>query len=232
MFKYEIHCHTNLASICGHKTPAQQVDFYKAADFTGLVITEHFFNGNCSISNRLPWRERVDAFCRSYEEASARGKEVGLDVFFGFELSYHGTDFVVYGLDREWLYMHPYCDKYSASEFATVARENGAFVTQAHPFREAGYIEMISLLPRHVDAVETLNANRTDFENSMAEHYADSYGLTKVAGSDNHGKETQTRIAAILLDEKAESIFDITNAIRENRHKIAIYQTEELLKGL
>ncbi len=229
MFKYELHCHTSLVSKCGKKTPEEQVEFYKKAGFSGLVITEHFFSGSCLIDKRLPWKERIDGFMQSYVNAKKHGKKIGIDVFFGFEVTYSGTDFLFYGLDKKWLYSHPFCDKYSASEFAQLAHEAGALVTQAHPFREAKYIEMIRLLPRHIDAVETINANRTDFENKMADLYAENYELLKVAGSDNHSGEAQAKTAAILLEEKAQNLSDIISAIKENRHKIAVYKTEELI---
>lgn len=230
MYKYELHCHTNGGSKCGKRTPTEQVEFYKAMGFTGLCITDHFFNGNCSVDKRLPWKERVEEFLKPYKEAKKRGEEIGIDVFFGFENAYGGTDFVILGLDEQWLLDHPYCDKYSASEFATVAHESGALVTQAHPFREAKYIEMIRLLPRQVDAVEVINANRTDFENKMADLYADNYGITKVVGSDNHKGPEQERTCAVSLKEKANDITDIIKAIKENRHEIAVYNTEDLLK--
>ena len=64
--------------------------------------------------------------------------------------------------------------------------ESGALIIQAHPFREAHYIDHIRLYPRHVHGVEVINACRTDFENDMAKHYAQSYGLLEFAGTDNH----------------------------------------------
>ena len=52
-----------------------------------------------------------------------------------------------------------------------IVRENGGYIVHAHPFREkanAYSIDMIRLMPRDVDAVETYNAHSTDFQNSMA----------------------------------------------------------------
>ena len=95
----------------------------------------------------------------------------------------------------------------------------------AHPFREAGYIEMIRLLPRNVDAVETLNAGRTDFENKMADQYADNYCLPKMCGSDNH-TGMRDRLAVLELDFRAENSAEIIKAVIDGNAKISLANAE------
>lgn len=225
VYKYEMHCHTSEVSKCGKISGADLADFYKNMGYSGIVVTDHFLNGNTTVPRKMHWEERIDLYCKGYEAAKKRGSEIGLSVFFGWESSYGGTDFITYGLDKKWLIEHKYCDLLPAKEYLELARSSGGYVVQAHPFREAGYIDMIRLMPRDVDAVETANANRTDFENNMADYYADSYGLLKTCGSDNHiGK--QARIAALELDFEAKSIDEIISAIKENRHKIELYNLE------
>ena len=46
MYKYEMHCHTAEGSKCGRATGAEMADFYKSMGYSGLVISDHFFNGN------------------------------------------------------------------------------------------------------------------------------------------------------------------------------------------
>ena len=225
MFKYEMHCHTSQASRCGRASGAEMADFYKSMGYSGLVISDHFFNGNTAVPGNLPWEERVNLFCEGYESAKRRGDEIGLSVFFAWENSYGGTDFLTYGLGREWLLAHKYCHLLPAKEYLELARSSGGYVVQAHPYREGDYIDMIRLMPRDVDAVETVNACRTDFENEMADYYADKYGLTKICGSDNHVGRLK-RIAALELDFEAKSLEDIISAIKENKHKIEMYNLE------
>jgi predicted metal-dependent phosphoesterase TrpH len=81
---------------------------------------------------------------------------------------------------------HPEIIELRTSEMLSLMAENGALIVQAHPFREAWYIDHIRLYPRSVHGVECYNASQKDFVNSMAEHYADAYGLIRFAGSDNH----------------------------------------------
>ena len=222
MYKYEMHCHTLEASKCGTISGADMADFYKSQGYSGIVISDHFFNGNTAIPSNLPWEERVNRFCTGYETAKKRGDEIGLSVFFAWESSYAGTDFLTYGLDKKWLLEHKYCHLLPARQYIELAASSGGYIAQAHPFREAGYIDMIRLMPREVDAVETVNACRTDFENGMADHYAESYGITKICGSDNHiGKIA--RIAALELDFEAKDISEIIDAIKSGKHRIALY---------
>ena len=63
----------------------------------------------------------------------------------------------------------------------------GAFIVHAHPFRYDPYIHHITLYPKDVDAVETINASHRDpMYNQRAALYADMYGLPKTGGSDSH----------------------------------------------
>lgn len=223
MFRYEMHLHTNEGSACGRASGAEMAEFYHALGYDGMVVTDHFFNGNTAVDRSLPWEEMVERFMAGYESAKRRGDALGISVFFGFEASLMGTDFLVYGIGKEWLLAHPDCHKMRMSEFCDAVRADGGYVFQAHPFREADYIEMIRLLPRGVDGVEVLNACRTDFENERAREYAENYSLAPMCGTDNH-VGARERIAALELSEKAESIQDIIEVIVNRSAQIKCYR--------
>ena len=212
MYRYEMHLHTEETSACARISGADMADFYHELGYSGIVVTDHFFNGNTAVDRSLPWEEMVERFMAGYESAKKRGDEIGLSVFFGFEASLWGTDFLVYGIGKDWLLAHPDCHKMRMSEFCDLVHASGGYVFQAHPFREADYIEMIRLMPRKVDGVEILNACRTDFENRMAEEYAKNYDLIPMCGTDNH-VGARERLASLELSEKAENLEDIMNAI-------------------
>ena len=131
-------------------------------------------------------QELLEFYFSDYEEGVRIGKEIGISVFCGIETSYGGTDFLVYGLDKAWYLSHPEIREMPKSEQLKLFMENGALVIQAHPFREARYIDHIRLFPRCIQGVEVYNAARTDFENKLALQYAENYELIKFAGSDNH----------------------------------------------
>lgn len=219
MYKYETHCHTKKVSKCSHIEAADLVEFYKSCGFSGIFITDHFFNGNTTVDRNQPWNKMVEDFCKGYDKALKKGKEIGIDVFFGFEYSYHGTDVLVYGLDKEWLLSHPDVMSLGTTEFCDFARSEGALLIHAHPFREASYIDMIRLFPRNVDGVEIYNACRTDFENARAKEYADNYGLLYSAGTDNHVGFRES-LGGMEFDGKILSIPDFVSKMKNGRGKV------------
>ena len=207
MFRYETHLHTFPVSKCAGASARETVRFYKELSYDGIFITNHFLDGNINIDKTEPYDKKIGFYFSDYEQAQVYGKEIGIKVFLGIEVSFGGTDFLIYGLDKKWFLNHPEIESLKMSQKLSLYAENGAFIVQAHPFREAGYIDHIRLFPRHIHGVETVNANRTDFENKMAEIYAQSYGLYHLAGSDNHSGARQRLLAGMqskrpIIDEK------------------------------
>ena len=203
-YMVETHCHTSETSRCGMLSGAEMAEFYHGIGYSAIVITDHFFNGNTTVPHDKEWAERVALFCRGYENAAAAGVKLGIDVFFAWEYTYRGSDFLTYGLDAGWLYAHPEVMNWSLNEYLDAVRAEGAAVVHAHPFREAAYIPMIHLNPSRVDAVETCNVSVSDEVNARAEWYAESYGLKKFHGSDNHHGAKPT-LAGILTSEKIQN---------------------------
>ena len=220
MHLYETHLHTYPVSKCSISDVAEVVNFYKELGYTGIFITNHVLDGNINPDRELPYEEKINFYFSDYEHAKKLGEEIGLDVFFGAELSYKGTDFLIYGLDKEWFLSHPEIMRMSKTEELTLMANEGALIIQAHPFREASYIDHIRLYPRHVHGIETINANRTEFENDMAKLYAKNYYLLPFAGTDNHRGKAQTKLAGIKLSSKIESEYDFVQRIKNGEHKV------------
>jgi hypothetical protein len=221
LYKYETHTHTSQTSKCSKISGADLARFYKSLGYTGIFITDHFFNGNTTVPRDLEWNERVELFIQGYLDAKAEGDKIGLDVFLGWEYSIGGNDFLVYGLDREWLLKNPDQLTWKLREYMSKAREDGALVIHAHPFREAGYIELIRLIPRDVDGVEVENSGMLPEVNQRADWYADSYGLIKSAGSDNHSGKRQ-RLSGIYLPERAKSASDFVRLMKSGQGTIFV----------
>ena len=98
-------------------------------------------------------------------------------------------------------------------------RKAGALVIHAHPFRQADYIEAIRLIPCDVDGVETINAARSDEDNRRADWYADSYGLLKSAGSNNHHGQ-RDRLAGVYLPERLTCMGDFVRLVKDGKAEI------------
>ncbi|MBP1755274.1 MAG: hypothetical protein H6Q59_1672 [Firmicutes bacterium] len=219
LFLYETHLHTSQASACAVFSAKEHIRFYKEAGYSGIVVTDHFFNGNSCIPAGLPWEERVNQFCRGYEEAKEEGEKLGLSVFFGWEANYRATEFLIYGLDKEWLMNHPNSDKWSVEEQYKKVHESGGYVVHAHPFRKAAYIEEIRLFPSAVDAVEGINVgNHSNEANRQAIAYAKKHKLPYTAGSDAHGNERYR--SGIAFKRKPEDSKDFIELIRTGKYEI------------
>ncbi len=187
-YRYETHMHTTEGSACGRSSAVEMVHAHKEAGYTGIFVTDHFFNGNCTVDRKLPWEEKVERFCLGYENAKAEGDKIGLDVFFGFEYCVDAADFLVYNLDKEWLLAHKDVDRWDARKAFATMHEDGGFIIHAHPFRERDYIHHIHLFPRDIDGVETVNGGQLadPLMNERAGVYAMMYDLPKTSGSDSH----------------------------------------------
>jgi predicted metal-dependent phosphoesterase TrpH len=219
LFKYDIHTHTSEVSKCGLISARELVWFYKRLGFTGICVTDHFLNGNTTVPKDPPWEIKVELFCRGFENAYEEGRKIGLDVFFGWEYSYKGMDLLTFGFDKEWLLNQPDLLSLSVNEYCDLVHSDGGIVIHAHPFREASYIPKIRLIPRKVDAVETINACRTDFENQCADKYAEMYNLTKVAGSDTHSDQL-SRVSGIQFNRRLYDINDMITAVKNHESNI------------
>lgn len=194
-YLYETHLHTKEASACAKSRAVDMVRACKEAGYTGIFVTDHNWYGNTALNRKLPWKDFVENFAKGYENAKTAGDEMGLDVFFGWEAGYNGTEFLIYGLSKEWLLQNPKIKDATVEEQFALVKEAGGMVIHAHPFREEDYIPKVRLFPELVDGVEGINAthscsrsvshNKKEFD-ERAVAYAAEHKLPMTAGSDIH----------------------------------------------
>jgi len=227
-YRYETHMHTAECSRCARASAEEQLRYYADRGFSGVCITDHFLTGNTTVPAELSWKRRVELFCVGWEKAREAGDKLGVNVFFGWEHADQGkgTDFLTYGLSKEWLLDNEGLDRMSITAYLDFVRREGAFVAHAHPFREDFYIPYLQLMPRQVDAVEIINACRKDFENERAAEYARNYGLAVLAGSDNHSAGKQQRLCGIETDTPIRTDADFLQVLRSGSYKIFDTRTE------
>ncbi len=61
-------------------------------------------------------------------------------VFFGWESDITEQNFLIYGLNKEWLFEHPEIKDADVKEQYELVHAGGGIVSHAHPFREEDYI--------------------------------------------------------------------------------------------
>ena len=203
------------------------MEYYKEIGYDGIFITNHFIDGNIDAAPDMSYEEKIQFYFSDYERTVEIGKEIGIKVFCGVEMSYKGTDFLVYGLDKEWYLKNPQIMDMKKSEELQLLMDSGALVIQAHPYREAGYIDHIRLFPRKVHGVEVINACRTEFENAMAKLYTENYGLLEFAGSDNHGGRQMKTLAGMCSEEPIRDEQDFVNRVKNGQMRVFTFNVEE-----
>ena len=216
---YETHLHTSIASRCAHSRGSEYVRHYQDLGYSGIIVTDHFYRGYTAITKKLPWKEWVHRFCRGFEETRDEGARRGFDVFFGWEETFDGIDdYLVYGLDKEWLMEHPESQKWSRSEQHRAVRAAGGCVVQAHPFRYHSDIGRLKYSVDFVDGIEAANMGNDRTSDALAMRFARGIGLTTTAGTDIHNVERvmEGKVFGVQTKEKLTCIGDYVRAILAN----------------
>jgi len=216
-YLYETHMHTSEVSRCAVISAAQQVLTYKKRGYAGIIITDHFINGYSTCPKTLPWDKKMKHFVHGYEEAKKAGDIYDLDVFLGWEFSIRGADFLTYGLDLDFLLANPGVDKLEIEDYSALVRQSGGYLAQAHPYRDEYYIEHnYPVEPYLIDGVEVYNSVDKKTANNKALEFAIKNDLPMQAGTDSHGRGDGF-YSGILLQQRAKSIEDIINAIKNKQ---------------
>jgi len=217
-YLYETHLHTREGSSCGVSRGREYVPRYLDLGYSGIIVTDHFFNGNTRADRNLPWKKWVKEYCRGYELTRDEGLRRGLDVFFGWEETLDGNDYLVYGLDMEWLLAHPEAANWTPEEQFDEVTRSGGCVVLAHPFRFVQNMNRISDHSEYIHAVEAANSGNNQISDALAWAYAKKLKVTATAGSDIHyaADIRSDTVFGVYLDKKMETIADYVIAILNN----------------
>jgi len=223
-YLYETHMHTSESSICGRNSAIAQVRAYKDRGYTGIIITDHYLHSWWK-HVPLPWKWKVRHMAAGYTAAKKEGQRLGLDVFFGWEFTDKGSDFLTYGLDVQFLLDNPYLNGLSIEDYSGIVRGAGGYLAQAHPYRDKPWIERKGPVdPGLVDGIEVYNGLNLNSANEKAMAFAKAHNLPMQAGSDAHGINIKFS-SGVKLKRRAKSIFDIIFAIK-NREAQLILPTD------
>ena len=224
-FKYETHLHTIEGSACAVSKAVDYIEVYKRIGYSGIFVTNHFFGGNTCVPQNLPWKERIEMYCRGYELAfEACKNDCDFKVFFGIEQTFDGDDYLIFGFDKNWLLSHPEIEFMNHQEvFAAVNEVNGLMI-QAHPFRLRNYIQAVHLHPREVHAVEIYNGGNKAEENELAALYAKNFHFPCTSGTDIHNAnlvlENPGIIGGVEFDSPLEDVFDFAARVKSKNVRI------------
>lgn len=183
---YETHLHTWEASACSLMPGAEYIEYMKSKGYSGIIVTDHFFYGNSIIPRDIPWEEWINRYCRGYENAKKAAEGTDFTVLFGVEYNFQGDEYLLYGIDKEWLLARPEMLRYTRKQLYDEVTKAGGLMIHAHPYRERSYISAIHLSPKTCDGIEVYNAANESYQNALAYEYGEKYGLSGIGGSDIH----------------------------------------------
>ena len=221
LYKYEMHIHTSPCSGGGSDIRAH-IDALIQKGYTGMVVTNHFYNGDTRIDRSLSWEDFVDAYRQDYLYGLEYAREKDFDLLFGLEEHVgNGQEILLYGITPELIAAHPELKTPDPVAYAEVVHAAGGLVYQAHPYRCAPWIlcaEPLACLDQ-LDGIEVHNAGNHPQWNEQAQKLADELGLSCTAGSDGHGTDTAGR-AGIAAYERIRTNEDLVRVLKSGSYTI------------
>ncbi len=222
MYKIETHLHTKLVSACGWLTPDTIVAEYKKRGYGAITVTDHFHRtwlGTASIA--LDKGTDVSAeFFRGYNAVLEAGEKAGIKVYYGAELRFdeNNNDYLLLGFEKEFLNDTDNIFKMGICEFSVIAKEMGALIIQAHPYRTGCF----PADPSCLDGVEAYNMNvRHNNYNEKAVEFARKNNLLMLAGSDCHRPE-DIGTSGIYTETLPEDSFSYAELIRTRKFMLGL----------
>ena len=218
--KFEMHLHTAENDPYVNVCAADAVREYKKIGYDGIVFTDHFgkfiWKWRDGKNGLGTWEEKIERWLTAYRSAKKVGDEIGLKVFLGMELRFtkNINDYLIYGMDEEFIFSHPDLDLYSPEEFFKIKPEK-MLVYQAHPFRE----DMVVGSAENIFGVEVYNSGTPAPRNQMAEAFADIFSLRKISGSDFH-HISQLAKGGVDFFCNIETYDDLLQALKNNTYSL------------
>ena len=206
----ELHCHTHEVSPCANNPTENTAERFIAAGYSTLVVTDHYCDYVIDNAGDT-WEEKIAHYLSGYRKMKeyAKGR---LHVLLGCELRFleNFNDYLVYGMDEEFLLAHPNLHHMTLKSFSAFAKEHGLLLIQAHPFRK----RMTVIDPLLLDGIEVFNGHKGhDSRNQLADMYARRYGLLRSSGSDFHHPDSVTA-GGIITDKPLTSVAQIIDTLR------------------
>lgn len=217
-YKYEVHMHTAQGSACSRINGEDYIAEFMRLGYDGMIVTDHFYHGNTAVSRSLPWEDYIENYCKGYERAKAEGDKYGFKVFFGWEESQGPDEYLIYGLDKEWLLAHPEIKEADHVEYLRLVHESGGLVVGAHPFRERAYVDVVKLHPFQCDAMEVCNFGNPPYQDILAYNFCRDRGIVMTSGTDLHDvAKLEGSLAGMVFEEPLESIKDYVARVRAGK---------------
>jgi predicted metal-dependent phosphoesterase TrpH len=203
----DFHVHSSGISQCGRIPYDETIRRAKEKGLDGIILTNHYFDGYVKDGDAAAFAAR---YAEEFRLAHAYGKQVGLEVLFGIELSFNamgGSHIKIYGVSPEFVLEHPALYDYSPEKLYETVHAAGGILVQAHPLRRGSVVQDL----RYLDGLE-MNCHPL-YEGHFYEKLAPvarEHGKIVTCGSDYHGDTFRPRCGVFVPDgtDTAEKLRD------------------------
>ena len=216
-YKTELHLHTSPASSCSEIPPKTAVKNYAELGYHSIVICNHFRNGMRFQEDK---KTCLEAYLADYDAAVEAGKQYGVHVILGCEIRFteNANDYLLFGIDREYLDFAYECLEMSVGEFSEVFRRDDRLFIQAHPFRNG----MTEVPPEYLDGIETFNMHPGHNSRvAVANRYAKKHHMITTAGTDYHHPGHEG-MAALLTKTPMKTSHDLMEVLKSGDYLFEI----------
>ena len=214
----ELHLHTKESSACSNIPAKEMIEAYKKKGYSTIVVTDHCSKGKMKRLGNISWKQKMDYVFNGFDIAKEYGEDLGLNILLGVEITLHqiNSDYLVYGIDKDFLYNNEKIYEYSLPELYNLCHQNNCILVQAHPFRDN--IELAPL--EYVDGVEIFNGCHDEVSrNEKAEEYGVSTNKILTSGSDFHNLEDLAR-GGIVTQEEIKDINQLVKVLKNREYKV------------
>ena len=219
MYKTEPHLHTSEVSLCGKISAEEMIKLYSKAGFSTVFVTDHFTEKTLNSFGEISWNDCIDRFMLGYKTAKKSGESLGVNVLFAAEFSFKGApnDYLVYGIDEEFLKKHEGIHKIGIENLYKLARENHFLIIQAHPYRNNTCYPTVE----YIDGIEIINTNpRHENHDDKVMECSEKYNhLYRTAGSDAH-QYTDIAKCGIITQNEIKTTEDYISAIKSGNYEL------------
>lgn len=214
----ELHLHTKESSSCSEITAREMIDAYKKEGYSTIVITDHCSKNKMERLGDISWRKKIDYVYRGFDIAKQYGNELGMNILLGVEITLQITDsdYLVYGIDKDFLYENEKIYEYTLDELYRLCNEKGFLLVQAHPFRDD-----IQLAPlEYIDGIEVFNGCQDEVSrNDKALEYGCSANKILTSGSDFHRLGDLAQ-GGIITNVEIKDIEQLVEILKERDYKL------------
>ena len=214
----ELHLHTKESSSCSNISAKEMIEVYKKKGYSTIVVTDHCSKGEMERLGNISWKQKMDYVFTGFDITKEYGKSLELNILLGVEITLYQTDsdYLVYGIDKDFLYNNEKIYEYSLSELYDLCHRKDYILVQAHPFRDN--IELAPL--EYIDGIEIFNGCHDEVSrNEKAEEYGMSTNKILTSGSDFHNLEDLAR-GGIVTTEEIKDIKQLVKVLKNKEFKV------------